>query len=157
MAGAWYLFERCLVLHVCGTTCLTDAWQSLFSSNYHRSVKQSSMYLTSQLVRWFPCRQAVPISTTLPTPAAQGKCSTVFPLNFHWPALHFYEEVFALHVHFYLIWANLKTAHFECGIRPKEGDTQASAKEAGNKPFLSAALHLCYLPTWVALHYLWND
>ncbi len=29
-----------------------------------------------------PCRQAVPTSTTLPTPAAQGKCSTVFPLNY---------------------------------------------------------------------------
>ena len=40
-----------------------------------------------------------------------------------------------------LIWANL--------IRPKEGDTQASAKEAGNKPILSAVLPLCCLPTWV--------
>ena len=27
-----------------------------------------------------PCRQAVPTSTTLPTPVAQGNCSTVFPL-----------------------------------------------------------------------------
>ena len=42
-----------------------------------------------------------------------------------------------------------KTAHFQCGIRPKEGDTQASAKEAGNKPILSAALPLRCLPTWV--------
>ena len=31
-----------------------------------------------------PCRQAVPTSTTLPTPAVQGKCSTVSPLNYHW-------------------------------------------------------------------------
>ncbi len=38
-----------------------------------------------------PCRQAVSTSTTLPTPAAQGKSSTVSPLNYHWPALHFYE------------------------------------------------------------------
>ena len=55
-----------------------------------------------------PCRQAVPTSTTLPTPAAQGKCSTVFPLNY----------------------------------------TQASAKEAGNKPIISATLPLRCLPTW---------
>ncbi len=48
-----------------------------------------------------------------------------------------------------------KTAHFRCGIRPKEGDTQASAIEAGNKPILSAALPLRCLPTptWVAK---WN-
>ncbi len=35
--------------------------------------------------------------------------------------------------------------------RPKEGDTQASAKEAGNKPILSAALPLRCLPTWVGI------
>ena len=35
----------------------------------------------------------------------------------------------------------------EGGLRPKEGDTQASAKEAGNKPILSAALPLHCLPT----------
>ncbi len=34
-------------------------------------------------------------------------------------------------------------------IRPKEGDTQASAKEAGNKPIISATLPLRCLPTWV--------
>ncbi len=33
-------------------------------------------------------------------------------------------------------------------IRPKEGDIQASVKEAGNKPILSAALPLHCLPTW---------
>ena len=32
-------------------------------------------------------------------------------------------------------------------IRPKEGGTQASAKEAGNKPTLSATLPLRCLPT----------
>ncbi len=32
--------------------------------------------------------------------------------------------------------------------RPKEGDTQASAKEAGNKPIISATLPLHCLPTW---------
>ena len=37
-----------------------------------------------------PCRQAVPTSTTLTTQAAQGRCNTVFRLNYHWPALHFY-------------------------------------------------------------------
>ena len=37
---------------------------------------------------------------------------------------------------------------FQCGIRPKEGDTQASAQEASNKPILSAALPLRCLPTW---------
>ena len=53
---------------------------------------------------------------------------------------HCFPTEFALHLHFYLIWPNL---------RPKEGDTQASAKEAGNKPILSAALPLRCLPTWV--------
>ncbi len=33
-------------------------------------------------------------------------------------------------------------------MKPKEGDTQASAKEAGNKPILSAALPFRCLPTW---------
>ena len=36
----------------------------------------------------------------------------------------------------------------QCGIRPKEGGTQASAKEAGNKPILSVAPPLRCLPTW---------
>ncbi len=45
--------------------------------------------------------------------------STAFPLNYHWPAL-----------------------------RPKEGDTRASAKEAGNKPIINATLPLHCLPTW---------
>ncbi len=33
-------------------------------------------------------------------------------------------------------------------LRPKEGDTQASEKEAGNKPVLSAALPLRCLPIY---------
>ncbi len=119
----------------------------------------------------FPCRQAVSTSTTLPTPAVQGKCSTVFPLYYHWPALHFYEVQYkgTLILHLFCSTSSTlplqylecsgspKTAHFQCWIRPKEGDAQASAKEAGNKPILSAALPLRCLPTWVMTYWYYND
>ncbi len=42
---------------------------------------------------------------------------------------------------------------FPTELRPKEGDTQASAKEAGNKPIISATTPLHCLPTWVSLNF----
>ena len=42
---------------------------------------------------------------------------------------------------------------FPTELRPKEGDTEASAKEAGNKPISSAALPLRCLPTWDIMQY----
>ena len=50
-----------------------------------------------------------------------------------------------------------KTAHFQWGIRPKEGDTETSAKEAGNKSISSAALPLRCLPTWDIMQYKYCD
>ena len=70
----WVLPSRCHQ-NKTRTMVLIRAWLTFLNKNWY----------------WFwyiPCRQAVPTSTTLPTPAAQGKCSTVFPLNYHWPALH---------------------------------------------------------------------
>ncbi len=54
----------------------------------HQSPKNASWDCMTYVVIYYtnikdPCRQAVPTSTTLPTPAAQGKCSTVFPLDYH--------------------------------------------------------------------------
>ncbi len=40
-------------------------------------------------------------------------------------------------------------------IRQKEGDTQASAKEAGNKPIISATRPLHCLPTWEYTRMKW--
>ncbi len=62
------------VLSLCLSVCVLAIVHLLVSLSYRkRNIKHHC-----------PCRQAVPSSTTLPTPAVQGKCSTVSPLNYHW-------------------------------------------------------------------------
>ncbi len=71
----------------------------------------------------FQCRQAVP------TPSQQSRGSAA--LFSHW------------------ITTDQHSISKKCNTRAPLYCTQASAKEAGNKPILSAALPLRYLPTWV--------
>ncbi len=127
----------CIAVYIRGSACRVQQMAITL-----RFGAKDGHYQSKGLFCVSPCRQAVPTSTTLPIPATQGKCCTVSLVNYHWPALHFYEQ--------YLECNGIqKTAYFQCGIRPKEGDTQASAKESGNKPIISAVLPLRCLPTWV--------
>ena len=74
----------------------------------------------------FQCRQAVP------TPSQQSRGSAA--LFSHW------------------ITTDQHSISKKCNTRAPLYCTQASAKEAGNKPILSAALPSRCLPTWVASH-----